>query len=226
MSGPADGSRRTAREETARALAAPARRALLEFVVGADDPATVAALVDATGLHHTTVRSHLDVLEWAGLVTITTEDRHARGRPRTLVDATPSGIAAIDDIDPYEHLAVLLATVTRTGDAPSAVGRDAGRREAEEHGGTIGVEDLARAFRRRGFAPQVDRTDADTTITFGACPFANAAELDPATVCALHQGWSEGFVEGARALTVDGLHAAPPRTAGCRLVLHEGPIDG
>ena len=65
-------------------LAVPARVTLLDRLRASPQPLDAQALATATGLHMTTVRSHLDVLIEAGLVTTGRQQPPGRGRPRTL----------------------------------------------------------------------------------------------------------------------------------------------
>ena len=61
-----DGAHGDARRR-ADAVAAPARRALLDLLLAADGPRTAQELAGALGVHHTAVRQHMLVLRDAGL---------------------------------------------------------------------------------------------------------------------------------------------------------------
>ena len=81
------------------------RRRLLKLLRRSDTPLDVYQLAEATGLHITTVRFHLDVLARAGQVTVQKTPRTTPGRPRTVYaahteEAPPDG---------YRPLAALLA---------------------------------------------------------------------------------------------------------------------
>jgi len=73
---------------------------------------------------------------------------------------------------------------------------------------------------RLGFRPTVrDETDDCTVLVLGACPFAEIAATDPATVCALHRGLADGVAERVGGVEVEALEVADPAGGGCRVVL-------
>lgn len=77
-----------------RTLASIHRVELLHLLMDGREH-TLAELADATGLHENTTREHLQRLAGEGWVERTAEDRHVRGRPRTLYRwvRTPSAAA-------------------------------------------------------------------------------------------------------------------------------------
>lgn len=68
-------------------LASPARRTLLELLRGRVESQGAADLAEATGLHVTTVRHHVEGLQQAGLVVGGLESRGGVGRPRRVFTA-------------------------------------------------------------------------------------------------------------------------------------------
>jgi len=64
-----------------------------------------------------------------------------------------------------------------------------------------------------------DETDDCTVLVLGACPFAEIAATDPATVCALHRGLADGVAERVGGVEVEALEVADPAGGGCRVVL-------
>jgi predicted ArsR family transcriptional regulator len=78
------------------------------------------------------------------------------------------------------------------------------------------VADISAAMARQGFDPQVHPRPGGAEIVLGECPFAAAAVVDRATVCALHLGIAEGLAAGTP-VAIDDLVAYHPRKAGCRL---------
>ena len=72
----------------ARAVAAPLRRRILDLILAADHPVTIAELTDELGCNHNAVRQHLAQLREAGLVAEVLEHRTRPGRPRLLYTAT------------------------------------------------------------------------------------------------------------------------------------------
>ncbi len=83
-----------------RALASPVRARLLELLRAAASPLSIGHLADRLDLHRNTVRSHLGVLEIAGLVEHETDAPDGPGRPRSLYrlapDADLGDVAAVD----------------------------------------------------------------------------------------------------------------------------------
>lgn len=199
----------------ARALAAPARRSILTWMGEADDATTVAQLTERLGINHTAVRKHLAVLVAAGLVDESREARTTRGRPQLLYRLaadTPAG-----EERSYRRVATMLATVLATGDDPVTVGRRAGEGTAS----APGLDGLTARLAIDGFAPTVRKGGAGRTeVVLQTCPFVDAAEANPAVVCALHLGLAEATGETA-GVEVTGLVPRPPRRAGCRLLVRD-----
>src|SRR5579884_2784666 len=72
-----------------RALAEVSRVRILEELRRAGRPLVTVELAERVGLHHNTVRAHLEVLQEAGLVTAEPEKRAAPGRPRMVYRPAP-----------------------------------------------------------------------------------------------------------------------------------------
>ncbi len=84
------------------------------------------------------------------------------------------------------------------------------------------IEVLTGAMANGGFAPtRCDDGDGREMLVLERCPFADTAEMDPDTVCAIHLGLAEGVASSLDGLVIDTLERRPPRIAGCRLRLHE-----
>jgi len=183
------------------ALAVVSRRQLLDALQSAGAPLDAAALAAAVGLHVTTARFHLDVLERAGLVRRATAQDSRPGRPRMLYVA-----AAADVSDGHRQLAdalvAALAADPRTG-RPWA--EQAGRRWADNQvpaaagqsweEGTRQVSDL---FGRLGFAPRVVDDSQQRHLELAACPFRDLARAHPDLVCSLHLGLLRGSLSRLR----------------------------
>lgn len=202
------------------------RAALLETLRAQPEPATLAALVTASGLHPNTVREHLDGLLDDGLAR-----RHAaepsgrRGRPAWLYEATDAEPGAAGE---YAGLAsALAAAIDRTSLRPTedaeAAGTDWGRELARDRG----AEPARTAFAARrevvelldelGFAPQAD--DRAGTVRLTRCPLLAAAHRYPAVVCGVHLGLAKGALAEYGADPV-GAELAPFAEPGaCRLEL-------
>ncbi|HEY5012422.1 MAG TPA: helix-turn-helix domain-containing protein [Acidimicrobiia bacterium] len=202
--------------ELARVLADPTRRHVLDLVIGAPEPIGVAELTDAVGLHHNAIRQHLAQLCAAGLVVESHEERHTPGRPRLLYRA--SRTSPRDSSAQYRRLARLLLRVARTGASPREVGRVAGRESAPASRAiTDPVAALEHETARDGFMPTRVEGNGRTELVLDHCPIADVAAEDPATVCALHRGLAEGFLDAVGGAPVVTLAANDPHRAGCRI---------
>ena len=196
----------------ARAVAVPLRRRVLDLVLAAERPVTVAELTDELGCNHNAVRQHLARLREAGLVAEMLEERNRPGRPRLLYTATSRP-------NPYARLARLLLLALRTGSSPRTAGRREGLAEAasEVPDGGDALDVLEADAARHGFAPRRVGRGRRVELVLDVCPFADIAADDPVTVCALHRGLAEGIVEGVGGARVERFVANDPHRAGCRV---------
>ncbi len=216
---------------TGRALS-PSRARLLEALRREQEAVGLDALGATTGLHHNTVREHLDALVADGLVERHRAPAQGRGRPAWLYRATfgPRATAGNE----YAGLATALASlVERTSDSPAedaaAAGFEWGRRLAAEDGEeaprtpAAARRQVTGIFERMGFAPEADRRHVDVLLT--RCPLLEAAQESPTVVCSVHLG----IVRGALAASGhDGreseLHPfSEPGACHLRLVADEDP---
>jgi predicted ArsR family transcriptional regulator len=113
---------------------------------------------------------------------------------------------------------VLLAA-RRTGQTPRAAGRSAGRTQAAAAGSedTDAFDALEADAARQGFSPRWVERGRRVELVLDACPLANIASADPATVCAVHRGLAEGLVDAIGGAQIDGFVANDPHRAGCRV---------
>jgi predicted ArsR family transcriptional regulator len=196
----------------ARALSVPLRRRVLDLILGADHPVTVAELTDALGCNHNAVRQHLAQLRGAGLVAEAIEERNVPGRPRLLYTASAQP-------NPYARLAHLLLVAQRTGLSPRAVGRQEGRVEAASarlvDADALGALESDAA--RQGFSPRRVGRGRRVELVLDRCPFADVAIEAPATVCALHRGVAEGIIAGVGGARLEKFVANDPYVAGCHI---------
>ncbi len=179
------------------ALSVASRRRLLETLRSAEQPLDAASLAASIGVHVTTVRFHLDVLEDAGLVQRRPERVGRPGRPRQLYRAIPA-----EDGD-RQLAEVLTGALAAEPDAEDFAER-AGRRWAEhevpaERAGSStwdeATERVGQLFDRLGFAPLlVDQPDR-RRWELHACPFRALAESHPQVVCTVHLGLMRGALE-------------------------------
>jgi predicted ArsR family transcriptional regulator len=179
-------------EQPYAALGARSRRRLLQLLRAADAPIGAVELAASVGLHVTTVRSHLRVLEAAGLVVRTASPRTGPGRPRQAYAST-GGVGG--RADAHRELAELLAGALGAGGAQGRrQAEDAGRRWARREIPAVrelswedAVTGVGELFARVGFAPR--RIAADGyRIALEDCPFRDVARAHPEVVCTLHLG--------------------------------------
>ena len=209
-------------EGRAQALAEPSRRRVWEAVRAAAGPVGVADLARKLGVHPNTIRLHLARLVEAGLVTEQLEAERHPGRPgyRYL----PAGTDPVSEAAAYRRLAGLLAQAVRAGTSARDAGRAAGAADAAHLAGSDPVAAIAASLATQGFVPEVDTLDDERVdIILHACPFAEAAAADPATICQLHLGLAEGAAQAIGGLQVEALRIADPHNAGCRVQLHRTP---
>ncbi len=184
------------------ALAVRSRRRLLEVLRSTGGPLDVAALAAAVGLHVTTARFHLDVLERAGLVGRAAERAGRMGRPRQLYAV----VAAPEADEGYRQLAdVLAGGLAADPDAGPRWAERAGRRWAKQQvpagdelswdEGTRQVGDL---FDRLGFAPRLVDDATQRHLELDACPFRDLARAYPHIVCTVHLGLLRGALSRLR----------------------------
>lgn len=198
----------------ARAVAVPLRRRVLDLILAADHPITVAELTDELGCNHNAVRQHLAQLRDAGLVLEVREERKVPGRPRLLYTAAARP-------NPYARLARLLLASRRTGRSPRATGRRQGRADIASTAfeGGDALDALEADSARHGFAPRRIGRGRRVEVVLDVCPFADVAVEDPTVVCALHRGLAEGIVERVGGARVETFVVNDPYKAGCRILV-------
>lgn len=188
-------------------MAVLSRRRLLEVLRSADEPLDVAALAAAIGLHVTTARFHLEVLERAGLVRRAAERVGRPGRPRQLYAAVPE----LEPGEGHRRLAdVLAGALAADPNTGSRWAEAAGRRWAENQvpagdgwsweEGTRQIGDL---FDRLGFAPRLVDTATDRHLELCACPFRDIARAYPQIVCSVHLGLLRGALGQLRVASAE-----------------------
>jgi predicted ArsR family transcriptional regulator len=175
------------------------RRRLLQLL--RDSPAALDGyeLGEATGLHVTTVRFHLEQLLTAGLIVAATQPRSTPGRPRTVYTAIPLPDTGKDG---YQPLAALLA-------AHLGGSTQVRRRRAEKAGRqwaaslippTTSAVDQADATRQvtammtaMNFQPElIEPVGKTQDIRLRGCPYRDVARQQADVVCAIHLGLLRG----------------------------------
>ena len=200
-----------------RALSAASRVRMLDLLRRAGSGLTAAEVVEATGLHPSTVRAHLDQLADSGLATRTRAADGTPGRPAWRYRATDLDRAAPPS--PYQDLAAaLIGQLTREEDDPHLAGvragRDWGRRLAASLASatssarnTPPMDGLVEILDRLGFTPHVvDPPEPGAAeVHLRSCPFLDLALAHPDVVCGVHLGVINGALAslGAPATQTD-----------------------
>jgi predicted ArsR family transcriptional regulator len=208
-------------------LAAPTRARLFAALARLRRPASTPELARLVDRHPNTVRVALQRMEAAGLVECRTVAQ-ARGRPRHAWAIVPD--ARPGDAAPQAHsdLSRWLARAMRRGHTAAAVeseGRDIGHELAPD--GAMAAADadaMQDALTALGFAPRAEaRAHGELRYVLANCPYREAVAVNPAVVCSLHRGITQGLVDRLdprRRLT--GFVPKDPFTAGCLIELSAG----
>jgi predicted ArsR family transcriptional regulator len=171
-----------------------------------EGPRDAHQLAAATGLHVSTVRFHLQILERAGLVRGRPQPRGGSGRPRTVYTPTHRPDPGPTGPSPYEQVAGLLAAhLDDTAGGRTARAERAGTAWAAQvvpaagpadGGPAATLETAARqvneVFADIGFDPELTTTGERRRIALRACPFRAVAREHPEVVCAMHLGLLRG----------------------------------
>lgn len=190
-----------------RALGATSRVRLLDLLRDAGEPVGVAELAAAVGLHTNTVRSHLDVLMDAGLITRIDEAPKRPGRPRALFAVAEDGPPGEGERR-YRLLAEILASyLAGSTSDPATVaaqaGREWGRYLADRPapfarvGQAEATDGLVRLLDDLGFQPELSSDSQQVALRH--CPFREVAERHQDVVCGVHLGLMQGLLAELRA---------------------------
>jgi predicted ArsR family transcriptional regulator len=212
MRGPTGDVPDTARH---RALSAVSRVRMLDLLRRGDG-LTAAEVAEATGLHPSTVRAHLEQLAASGLATRERTGDGTPGRPAWRYRAAAPAAAPVPS--PYRELAAaLIGYLAHDEDDPHASGIRAGRAWGRSLAASLSsarrpdqegpVDGMVRVLDRLGFTPRVvDRPGpASAEIHLRSCPFLDLAVTNPDVVCGVHQGVIGGALNalGAPAAQAD-----------------------
>lgn len=190
----------------ARALAAPTRAEILEFLRAAG-PSAVKEVADAVGVHANVARGHLDVLVSAKLATVSWRRNPGGGRPAKVYEATPThveeGPALVS-----EMLATLIEAAAPAPGTAKQIAESAGERIArkvrqgdEPLSIVEQIEVLLRALASvSGGTRLVERGDDWVELEDLDCPFKGIAVSHPELACTLDKALKEGMM---RALGAD-----------------------
>lgn len=184
-----------------RALADASRVAILEELQRSA-PLDASQLAERLGLHHNTVRSHLEILANAGLVAGEADKREGPGRPRVVYRAVAQD-AAPEEQSGFRLLAHILASyLAASSPDPEASAVDAGRawgRYLVERPAPFArvspeaaLERTTALLERLGFAPELVGKDSVRRILLHRCPFRDLATTHPEIACSVHLGLIRG----------------------------------
>lgn len=156
----------------ARAGLSPARRRVLRAVQESASPVSAAELAQDLGLHHNTVREHLESLVKQGMVSMTPVSTGRRGRPTLRYQVT-----APDPVEVLVSYTTLLDAVAQTlgeGEEARQVALTIGRRWAAESATQPGVTAAPGNSAQSGAATGLADTAAGPADA-AAAPGADAA---------------------------------------------------
>jgi predicted ArsR family transcriptional regulator len=208
-------------------LSQPTRARLFALLADLRRPASTEELARCLKLHPNGIRTHLDRLRDAGLVT-RAHDRHGRGRPRDMWLISPDAAPAGGPPTAYAQLGQWLARVIeggRTGPRKiESTGRQIGRELAPDPVST-NEECLYAALAALGFAPRREsRKTRRLTYRLCNCPYREAARANPRVVCGLHHGITRGLLDELdSASKLTAFLPRDPVHAGCLMEI-SGPI--
>lgn len=181
-----------------RALASETRQRIVDRLRSAGDPVDASRLADELDMHVTTVRSHLAVLERAGLVQSRPIHTGRPGRPAVAWAVSPQ---ARDEgrVSNYRLLAQILIDGLADGSPVrdrSAWAQSLGERWAPRLLASMGLAEepdalaaVHESFERLGFSPHSTASE----MRLHACPFGELAVGHEDIVCDLHLGMARGM---------------------------------
>lgn len=195
-SGPQPGVDATTRRH--QVLGAASRARILDALRASASGLDARQVAGEVGLHHTTVRSHLDLLVEAGLVTRRPQERSVPGRPRVLFQAADDDEGAPPPR--YELLAKILASyLAGATPDPAGAATDLGRTWGAYLIGRPAPFDrlsreevlqrLLEQFAGLGFQPELATGER---MLLHRCPFRELAEARPDVICSIHLGLMRG----------------------------------
>lgn len=201
--------------DTLHALSSLSRVRLLFILQQDGSERSIDELADAVGLHHNTVREHLQVLADAGFVLTRSEHRASRGRPRVLYSARTGDENTTDPIaartlEAARVRAALLRRYLATGEDVDLTGYAGPQAEVQ-------LDLLEDHLDQSGFDSIVDRSTL--VVDLLTCPLMAMVEENRDLVCSVHFGIMQTMVRmpdgPLLADTLEPLHT-PDR---CRLHL-------
>jgi len=186
-----------------RALAEVSRVRILEELRTAGEPRAASEIAEHLGLHPNTVRSHLDILQKAGLVKGGPEKRTTVGRPRITYEPV-AGAMPGDELAGYRLLAhILTSYLAGSSPEPEVAAIEAGQAwgrylvERPAPYAKVSSEQalrrLVRLFDDLGFAPELVKGGGEEDrMLLHRCPFGDLPTIHPEITCSVHLGLMRG----------------------------------
>jgi predicted ArsR family transcriptional regulator len=165
----------------------------------------IRALAQTTGIHENTVRFHLGRLIEEGVVEKRVGASSGPGRPPLTFVARRDREGA--GHDNYELIAKALSDfLDSSSPDPAAVAQEAGRHWGRRRaagqvtpGRDEALDELTRTLDDAGFAPELKKGAAGTSVRVHHCPFLSIARRDQTVPCGVHLGLMEGLLEASDA---------------------------
>lgn len=164
-------------------------------------PLTINDVAQDLGMHKNSARFHLDGLIDAGFAVRRKDTSGLQGRPPMLYSAT-SAAPSISNLHLVELVESLIGTLIPDTDDGTATAERVGRAWASSLGPHKRVdfddvvESLTRHLGERGYTTEA----SDTDLLFNRCPFRGVVSPEKLpTICAMHQGFLDSFVDGTQA---------------------------
>ena len=198
----------------------PTRTRVLGLLQSATAPVSVADVADQLGLHRNSARFHLEGLRDSGFAVSAAAPVGQAGRPPLLYAAT-SDSPNVSNSHLMELTDVLIQNfVTPLPDGTrlaEMAGRSWGVSMVDEEGEPRDpVDGLVDHLAERGFGTVAVGTD----LTFTRCPFrAEVGLRELPIVCAIHQGFVDGYLEASGSPLTAGRIDVGPQL--CHLALHD-----
>lgn len=209
---------------TQQSISVPRAR-ILEVLQSSQSSETATMIAERTGLHHNTVREHLDALVDLGLVDRVKSVPKGRGRPSWHFKASDSQTEHDPRVREFAGLAGALSSyLAETSKDPQAEAKRAGRAWGNEMVERRGLANqggsrktIIEMLDHLGFAPKANRSGTSAALT--RCPLLDVARKYPEVVCATHLGLVEGAMEsmGIDSSSADLRPFSEP--GACRLLL-------
>lgn len=189
-----------------RALADTSRVAILEVLRRAQEPLDVAQLTERVGLHRNTVRSHLAVLQRAGLVGGEVGKREGPGRPRVVYRP----LERLAGANGFRLLAFILAGyLAQSTPHPEEAALEAGRAWGQylvdrpapfaKLSREESLQRIQQLFQRLDFDPELEAAGEQVRLNLHHCPFRELATTHPEITCSVHLGLIRGALGEMRA---------------------------